>query len=141
MLRKIFDILTTVKILTTVGGFLFYGVHEYCRLFFSFSIFYAFAISYDDAIWKYGILFLILLGAYLLVWLISPILLRIKNRKAILVGVAGIVLLNLSDIICCLCSDWLGNGKIVSILFSALIVVLGVIRLKAEPELYCVEDL
>lgn len=133
MIRMIFRDLANVKIIATVGGLTLAGLHEYLRPFLSYTILYVLSIMYGEEIpAKYGVLILVFLGIYLLLWIISPILLRIRSRTVSSIGIIGIIVLNVCDMVCCVFSflELQVTFKVINFVFSALVIVLAVLSLK-----------
>ena len=132
---KIIKYLTNVKIISTIGSLFLFGLHECLVPFCSFSIPYVFAVMYDDTIVaRFGLFIIIFFGIYLLTWIVSPILLRIGNRFASSVGIAGIIALNLCDMLCCIVS-FVGQQKIfklINFVFSSLIVIISCLLLQKK---------
>lgn len=135
LVKKILVLFILVKTLSTFGAMFLYGLYEYLIGFSSFSIFFVFSSMFDDTIAeKYGLIIIIFLGIYSLVWAISLVFVHFKNKIAFPIGFIGIMSLNACDMICCSLSYFQIKEiyKIINLAFSFTVILVSFLVLKLD---------
>ena len=115
-------IISTILVLTLIVAF------ELTLSCCSYTIPYILAVMFDDTITKtVGLTIISAFAIYILAWLASPILLRIRHPKVFRAGVIITIVLNICDIVCCFLSflELQDISKAINFVFSVLVIIIS----------------